>query len=39
MERGRLKIFFGYAPGVGKTCAMLRAGLAAKKSGRDTVLG
>lgn len=39
MERGCLKIFFGYAPGVGKTYAMLQAGLAVKKSGGDVALG
>lgn len=37
--RGRLKIFFGYAPGVGKTYAMLKAGQAAKRRGVDTVVG
>ena len=33
--RGRLKIFFGYAAGVGKTYAMLEAAHAAKDSGVD----
>ncbi|MBC5580744.1 sensor histidine kinase KdpD [Anaerofilum sp. BX8] len=37
--RGRLKIFFGYAAGVGKTCAMLSAAHAAQKSGVDVVAG
>ena len=38
-ERGRLKIFFGAAPGVGKTFAMLQAGVTAKAEGRDVVAG
>lgn len=38
-RRARLHIFFGYAPGVGKTYAMLRAGRAAKDDGRDVVVG
>lgn len=37
--RGKLKIFIGYAPGVGKTCAMLRAGHEEKKNGTDVVAG
>lgn len=37
--RGRLKIFFGYAAGVGKTYAMLRAAHDAKQSGTDAVAG
>lgn len=36
---GRLKIFFGYAAGVGKTYAMLEAAHAAKKNGIDVVNG
>ena len=36
---GRLKIFFGYAAGVGKTYAMLDAALRAKEAGTDVVLG
>lgn len=36
---GRLKIFFGYAAGVGKTYAMLRAAHNAKQSGIDVVVG
>jgi two-component system sensor histidine kinase KdpD len=36
---GHLKIFFGYAAGVGKTYAMLQAAHAAKKRGIDVVLG
>ncbi len=38
-ERGRLKIFLGAAPGVGKTYAMLNAGHVAKNEGRDVVVG
>ena len=37
--RGRLKIFFGYAAGVGKTYAMLEAAHAAKDSGVDVLCG
>ena len=37
--RGHLKIFFGYAAGVGKTYAMLQAAHAAKQSGIDVVAG
>lgn len=37
--RGHLKIFFGYAAGVGKTYAMLRAAQAAKTRGVDVVVG
>lgn len=36
---GKLKIFIGYAPGVGKTCAMLRAGHEEKIKGVDVVAG
>lgn len=36
---GKLKIFFGYAPGVGKTYAMLEAAQEAKKQGLDVVCG
>lgn len=36
---GRLKIFFGYAAGVGKTYAMLKAAHAAKRRGIDIVIG
>lgn len=38
-QRGRLKIFFGYAAGVGKTFAMLEAAHEAKKAGIDVVAG
>ena len=36
---GRLKIFFGYAAGVGKTYAMLEAARRAKASGTDVAVG
>lgn len=39
MERGKLKIFFGYSAGVGKTYAMLKAAQEAKKEGDDVVIG
>jgi two-component system sensor histidine kinase KdpD len=38
-QRGRLKIFLGAAPGVGKTYEMLTDGLARKKAGVDVVIG
>jgi two-component system sensor histidine kinase KdpD len=37
--RGKLKIFIGAAPGVGKTFAMLRAAQARKAEGVDVVIG
>jgi two-component system sensor histidine kinase KdpD len=37
--RGRLKIFLGAAPGVGKTYAMLTAGHGERSGGRDVVAG
>lgn len=37
--RGRLKIFFGYAAGVGKTYAMLEAARREKAEGIDVVVG
>lgn len=37
--RGKLKIFFGAAPGVGKTYAMLEAGRKLAKQGLDVVVG
>lgn len=37
--RGKLKIFLGYAAGVGKTYAMLQAGQAQLKEGVDLVVG
>lgn len=36
---GHLKIFFGYAAGVGKTYTMLNAAHTAKRSGIDVVIG
>jgi two-component system, OmpR family, sensor histidine kinase KdpD len=38
-KRGRLKIFFGYAAGVGKTYAMLEAAHQRKDEGFDVVVG
>lgn len=38
-QRGTLKVFFGYAAGVGKTYAMLSAAHTAKQSGIDVVAG
>ena len=38
-KRGHLKIFFGYAAGVGKTYAMLKAAHAAKHRGVDVTAG
>lgn len=38
-QRGKLKVFLGMAPGVGKTYAMLAAAHAAKSEGRDVVVG
>ncbi|MBN2581302.1 MAG: sensor histidine kinase KdpD [Pirellulales bacterium] len=37
--RGRLKIFFGAAPGVGKTYTMLEAGREVAREGADVVVG
>jgi len=37
--RGRLKVFLGMCPGVGKTYAMLEAAQRELKSGRDLVVG
>jgi len=37
--RGRLKIFLGAAPGVGKTYDMLMSGRARKADGRDVAIG
>ena len=39
LNRGHLKIFFGYAAGVGKTYAMLKAAHSAKRRGIDVVVG
>ena len=38
-EEGTLKIFFGYAAGVGKTYAMLEAARRAKSQGIDVAVG
>ena len=38
-RRGRLKIFFGASPGVGKTFTMLEAAQAARRQGLDVVVG
>ncbi len=38
-QRGKLKVFLGMAPGVGKTYAMLAAARTAKSEGRDVVVG
>lgn len=38
-ERGRLKIFLGMAPGVGKTYAMLEEARARKRRGAEVVIG
>jgi two-component system sensor histidine kinase KdpD len=38
-RRGRLKVFFGASPGVGKTYAMLEAARRARAEGRDLVVG
>lgn len=39
VKKGKLKIFFGYAAGVGKTYAMLKAAQEMKKEGFDVVVG
>jgi two-component system sensor histidine kinase KdpD len=38
-QRGKLKVFLGMAPGVGKTYAMLAGGRALKAEGVDVVVG
>jgi two-component system sensor histidine kinase KdpD len=38
-RRGKLKVFFGAAPGVGKTYSMLEAGRKVAKDGMDVVVG
>jgi two-component system sensor histidine kinase KdpD len=38
-QRGRLKIYLGFAPGVGKTYEMLQEGHRLKKQGVDVVVG
>ncbi|NUW34585.1 sensor histidine kinase KdpD [Nonomuraea sp. SMC257] len=39
MPRGRLRVYLGAAPGVGKTYAMLGEGRRARERGRDVVVG
>ena len=39
MEKGKLKIFFGYVAGVGKTYAMLQEAHRLKKQGVDVIIG
>ena len=39
VSKGKLKIFFGYAAGVGKTYAMLEAAHQAQREGIDVVVG
>jgi two-component system sensor histidine kinase KdpD len=38
-RRGKLTVFFGAAPGVGKTYAMLEAAQGERREGRDVVVG
>lgn len=38
-QRGRFKVFLGYAPGVGKTFAMLSEGIRRRSRGEDVVIG
>ena len=38
-KRGKLKVFFGMAPGVGKTFAMLEAARRELAAGRDVIIG
>ena len=38
-QRGRLKVYLGFAPGVGKTFEMLQEGQRLKKQGVDVVIG
>src|SRR5512137_2547768 len=38
-QRGKLKLFLGYAAGVGKTYRMLEEGQALKAQGADIVIG
>ena len=39
IRRGRLRVYLGAAPGVGKTYAMLREGHRLREEGRDVVVG
>ncbi len=38
-QRGRFKVFLGYAPGVGKTFGMLSEGIRRRSRGEDVVIG
>ncbi|MBX7105284.1 MAG: histidine kinase, partial [Gemmataceae bacterium] len=38
-SRGRLKVYLGFAPGVGKTYEMLQEGRRLKEQGVDVVIG
>lgn len=38
-QRGRFKVFLGYAPGVGKTFSMLSEGIRRHSRGEDVVIG
>jgi two-component system sensor histidine kinase KdpD len=38
-KRGKLKVFFGMSPGVGKTYSMLEAAQARRKEGVDVIIG
>jgi two-component system sensor histidine kinase KdpD len=38
-SEGKLRLFFGYAAGVGKTYAMLQAAQAMKREGKEVVIG
>src|ERR1700722_16118330 len=38
-QRGRLKVYLGFAPGVGKTYEMLQEGNRLKRQGVDVVIG
>lgn len=38
-QQGRLKVFLGYAPGVGKTYSMLSEGIRRRSRGEDVVVG
>ena len=38
-QRGRLKIYLGFAPGVGKTYEMLQEGQRLSRQGVDVVVG
>ena len=38
-QRGRFKLFLGYAPGVGKTFSMLAEGIRRRNRGEDVIIG